>query len=62
MISDLAGWFRQVVRAIDNNTEAVRENTATMRELLAIPEQRVSGSAGIATGEEFPRGKVTRAK
>jgi len=50
---------RLILQAIEHNTAAVNENTAAVR-LIASPSHRVSGSAGIPTAEQFPKGRVRR--
>jgi hypothetical protein len=51
-----------ILAAIERNTAAVLDNTAAIR-AIASPEQRVSGTTGIASEEAFSRkGKLTRTR
>lgn len=62
MTIDILRMQERILQAIERNTEAVLDNTLAVRELLS-PPQRVSGTRGIETSEEFSRrGKVTRAR
>lgn len=60
MITDLLAMLERILQAVERNTEAIAANTDAIREIVS-PEQRVSGSRGIESDEEFSRkGRVRR--